>query len=69
MIHGIYLAQFTAQVLSCESTALGRLGWHAVAAHEQLLIDQLLKDTHRSRLVQPAFVATDGGPAAYIWKW
>jgi len=63
------LLNLPAKVPSCESTVLGRLGWHAIAAHEQLLIDQLLKDTHRSRLVQPAFVATDGGPAAYIWKW
>jgi hypothetical protein len=48
---------------------LRRLCWHALAAHEHLLIDQLLERAQCSWLVQAAFVATDGGHAAYIWKW
>ena len=46
LIHGISLFNLPAKVPSCDSTDLGRLGWHAVAAHEQVLIDQLLKRAH-----------------------
>ena len=48
--------------------ALNSLCGHAVAAHELLLIDQLLKHAQGPGLMQPALVATDGGPAADIWE-
>lgn len=48
--------------------ALNSLCGHAIAAHEHLLIDQLLKHAQCPWLVQPALVATDGGHAAYILK-
>lgn len=63
------LLNLPAKVPSCDSTALGGLSCQAITAHEHLLIDQLLKDTHRSRLVQPAFVTTDGDHTAYILEW
>ena len=51
-----------------KSTALRRLGRHAIAAHEHLLIDQFLKHAQCPWLMLPALVATDGGHAAYILK-
>lgn len=46
--------------------ALHSLCGHTVAAHEQRLIDQLLERVHRPGFVLAAFVATDGGPDAYV---
>jgi hypothetical protein len=50
------------------ATTLGRLCWHALAAHEHTLIDQHPEHAHGPGLVQPAFVATDGHAIGRIFE-